>query len=385
MRVRDLLDRAEPRAVGDARARPRARRLHDEPAARGAAGRRRARRAHLRRAAARARARRSGAAARPAAVPVEVREVGERARAARPRRAGPLGAQRVPQRRRPLGARSATPPTSGRCGRCSAGCAAPTRRRIAVVGDGPTIDWGDGDYAPTADALAPASPVVLDAIGLRAGERLIDVGCGTGNALIEAARRGADVAGSIPSPRLVAAGRRAPLGGGPARRGRRRDRRGAAAGHRPGRCRRQRVRRDLRRRIRRARSTGSSRCAAPGRPPRADVLAAGRRRSARPGGSCARPFAGRRAAAPPPPRWHEPDWIGGAPGGRGCARRDVHRARARSSATTRRRRGSPSRRPLIRSGARSARRLDDDDVARRARAQHRRRCARGTRIRAPSR
>ncbi len=72
------------------------------------------------------------------------------------------------------------------------------------MGETATIDWGDGDYAPTAAALAPAAPVVLDATGLQAGERLIDVGCGTGNALIEAARRGADAVGFDPSPRLIA-------------------------------------------------------------------------------------------------------------------------------------------------------------------------------------
>lgn len=67
------------------------------------------------------------------------------------------------------------------------------------------IDWGDGDYARTADALAPAAAVVLDAVDLQPGERLIDVGCGTGNALLEAARRGAEVVGFDPSPGLVAA------------------------------------------------------------------------------------------------------------------------------------------------------------------------------------
>lgn len=65
------------------------------------------------------------------------------------------------------------------------------------------FDWGDGDYAPTAKTLEPATAVTLDAIGLRPGERLIDVGCGNGNALLEAARRGAAVAGLDPSPVLV--------------------------------------------------------------------------------------------------------------------------------------------------------------------------------------
>lgn len=73
------------------------------------------------------------------------------------------------------------------------------------MSDAAAIDWGDGDYAPTADALAPAAAVVLDAVDLQPGERLIDVGCGTGNALLEAARRGAEAVGFDPSPRLVAA------------------------------------------------------------------------------------------------------------------------------------------------------------------------------------
>lgn len=68
---------------------------------------------------------------------------------------------------------------------------------------GATLDWGDGDYGPTATALQPAATVALDALGLRAGEHLIDVGCGTGNALVEAARRGVRVAGFDPSARLA--------------------------------------------------------------------------------------------------------------------------------------------------------------------------------------
>ena len=76
------------------------------------------------------------------------------------------------------------------------------------------FDWGDGDYAPTARTLEPATSVTLDAIGLRPGERLIDVGCGNGNALIEAARRGAEVAGLDPSPGLVEQAASAPRAGG---------------------------------------------------------------------------------------------------------------------------------------------------------------------------
>lgn len=76
------------------------------------------------------------------------------------------------------------------------------------MSDPAPTDWGDGDYAPTADALAPTVPVVLDAVRLAAGDHLVDAGCGTGNAMIEAARRGAAVAGFDPSPRLVGEARR---------------------------------------------------------------------------------------------------------------------------------------------------------------------------------
>lgn len=65
------------------------------------------------------------------------------------------------------------------------------------------MDWGDGSYERTAATLAPATQVAVDALGPIAGLRVLDVGCGTGNAALEAARRGAVVTAVDPAARLV--------------------------------------------------------------------------------------------------------------------------------------------------------------------------------------
>ena len=65
------------------------------------------------------------------------------------------------------------------------------------------LDWGDGDYARTAALLAPAAEVLVDAAGVAAADRVLDVGCGTGNAGLVAAARGGRVTGVDESPGLV--------------------------------------------------------------------------------------------------------------------------------------------------------------------------------------
>ena len=64
-------------------------------------------------------------------------------------------------------------------------------------------DWGDGDYGRTAEHLAPAAEVAVAAAEIEPGQRVLDVGCGTGNALLVVAERGARVMGVDPSVRLV--------------------------------------------------------------------------------------------------------------------------------------------------------------------------------------
>lgn len=65
-------------------------------------------------------------------------------------------------------------------------------------------DWGVGHYERTAEMLLPAARVLVDAIAPSAGERLLDLGAGTGNAALLAAEAGADVTAVDPSPRLLA-------------------------------------------------------------------------------------------------------------------------------------------------------------------------------------
>ena len=68
---------------------------------------------------------------------------------------------------------------------------------------GPPLDWGVGQYERTAQVLLPAAQVLVAAAALRAGERVLDLGSGTGNAALLAAAEGAQVTAVDPSPRLL--------------------------------------------------------------------------------------------------------------------------------------------------------------------------------------
>lgn len=76
------------------------------------------------------------------------------------------------------------------------------------------MDWGAGHYEHVAAQLLPAAEAVIDRAAPRVGERVVDVGCGTGNAALLAARRGAHVTGVDPAQRLLnVADERARTGG----------------------------------------------------------------------------------------------------------------------------------------------------------------------------
>jgi ubiquinone/menaquinone biosynthesis C-methylase UbiE len=53
----------------------------------------------------------------------------------------------------------------------------------------------------------PNARLAVDAVGVGPGDRVIDVGCGPGNAAREAARRGAQVTGVDPAPMMLALAR----------------------------------------------------------------------------------------------------------------------------------------------------------------------------------
>lgn len=65
------------------------------------------------------------------------------------------------------------------------------------------LDWSVGRYETTAAQVLPAALAVVERAALAQGERVVDVGCGTGNAALLAAARGARVTGVDPAPRLL--------------------------------------------------------------------------------------------------------------------------------------------------------------------------------------
>jgi SAM-dependent methyltransferase len=65
------------------------------------------------------------------------------------------------------------------------------------------MEWGQGRYEEIADQLLPGAEVLVDQAAPSEGDRVIDVGCGTGNAALLAAARGATVTGVDPAQRLL--------------------------------------------------------------------------------------------------------------------------------------------------------------------------------------
>jgi ubiquinone/menaquinone biosynthesis C-methylase UbiE len=68
--------------------------------------------------------------------------------------------------------------------------------------------WALGNYGAVAsEVAAPLGPMLVDASGISAGDRVLDVAAGTGNAAIAAAQRGADVIASDLCPDLLERGK----------------------------------------------------------------------------------------------------------------------------------------------------------------------------------
>ncbi|AQA23729.1 putative methyltransferase [Rhodococcus sp. MTM3W5.2] len=61
--------------------------------------------------------------------------------------------------------------------------------------------WALGDYpSVAADVIAALGPSLVEACGIKAGDRVLDVAAGSGNASIPAARLGAAVVASDLTP-----------------------------------------------------------------------------------------------------------------------------------------------------------------------------------------
>lgn len=65
------------------------------------------------------------------------------------------------------------------------------------------MDWGLGNYERTAEQVLPAAEALVDAAAPTGSDRVVDLGCGTGNATLIAAARGARMTGIDPAPRLL--------------------------------------------------------------------------------------------------------------------------------------------------------------------------------------
>ena len=66
--------------------------------------------------------------------------------------------------------------------------------------------WEKGDFTKLADCMRQSGAELVDRIGVGAGERVLDLGCGDGTTALPAAELGADVTGVDIAANLVAAG-----------------------------------------------------------------------------------------------------------------------------------------------------------------------------------
>lgn len=73
----------------------------------------------------------------------------------------------------------------------------------AVIKQRQNITWSSGDYAIIGVTLQIVGETLAEAVDIRAGERVIDVAAGNGNATLAAARRFADVTSTDYVPQLL--------------------------------------------------------------------------------------------------------------------------------------------------------------------------------------
>jgi SAM-dependent methyltransferase len=74
---------------------------------------------------------------------------------------------------------------------------------IATIKQKQQAAWASGDYAAVGTRLLLVAELLCEAVDLRAGERVLDVACGNGNAALAAARRFCQVTGIDYVPALL--------------------------------------------------------------------------------------------------------------------------------------------------------------------------------------
>ena len=79
---------------------------------------------------------------------------------------------------------------------------------VNAVKEGQKRMWAAGDYPDLARTIVGAAEVLVERVGARSGENLLDVATGSGNVAIPAALAGASVTGLDLTPELLEAARR---------------------------------------------------------------------------------------------------------------------------------------------------------------------------------
>ncbi len=85
--------------------------------------------------------------------------------------------------------------------------ASPQPNLVAIKGR-QQLTWGAGDYTRVGNVLVITAEQLCEAIDLHAGQRVLDVASGSGNAALAAARRFCDVTATDYVPALLADGRK---------------------------------------------------------------------------------------------------------------------------------------------------------------------------------
>src|SRR5687768_2369516 len=78
---------------------------------------------------------------------------------------------------------------------------------LAAIKHRQQATWSSGDYAVIGTTLSITGELLCEAVDLRAGQRVLDVAAGNGNATLAAARRWAEVTSTDYVPALLERGR----------------------------------------------------------------------------------------------------------------------------------------------------------------------------------